>query len=157
MATQSPKKRVDFQSSKTNILGMHKFLKLAYDLALAHDFDKSMDYFHCAVIAKGGKVLSVGYNARGFHSFVECYKVKEHTCTIHAEIAAILAKRKKVRFEGSKVYVVRIRPNGTVAMSRPCEMCQQVLHNYGVKRAYFSTDEFPFVGKMKLDNPESSE
>lgn len=157
MVTLSRKKTVDFQVDKADNREMHKFLKLAFDLAKSHEFDKSMDYFHCAVIAKGGKVLSVGYNSRGYNPLVEQYKIQEHTCTIHAEIAAILAKRKKTRFEGSKIYVVRIRSNGTVAMSRPCQMCQHVLYNYGVRRAYFSTDEFPFVGRMKVDNPAANE
>lgn len=130
MATQNRKKKVDF-----------KFLKLAFDLAKSYNFDKSMDYYHCAVIARGGKVLSIGYNSRKRNSIVEQYKVQEHTCTIHAEIAAILAKRKKIRFEGSKIYVVRIKSNGTVGMSKPCEMCELVLEAYGIKRAIYTVSE----------------
>lgn len=154
MATQNRKKKVDTTQLCVKALGaMHKFLRAAFDLAKEHTFDPHLDYNHCAVIAKGGKILSVGYNYRGTNPLTEHYRTKEHTCTVHAEIDAIVSKRKKVRFEGAKVYVVRIKSDGNVAMSKPCEMCQHVLYNYGIKRAYFSTGEFPFVGKMKIDNP----
>jgi deoxycytidylate deaminase len=132
---------------------MHKFLTAAYEFAKLHKFDDSLEYHHCAVIAKGGKILAVGYNYRGWNPLSEQYRTKEHTCTVHAEIAAVLSKRKKIRFEGAKIYVIRIKSDGNVAMSKPCEMCQHVLFNYGIKRAYFSVDNFPFVDKMKIDNP----
>jgi deoxycytidylate deaminase len=136
---------------------MHKFLRLAYDLAKVYQFDDSLEYHHCAVIVRGGKILAVGYNHRGWNQLSEQYRVCDHTCTVHAEIAAILSKRKKVRFEGAKIYVVRLKRDGTVAMSKPCEMCQHVLYNYGIKRAYYSTDEFPYVAKMRVDNPAFTE
>lgn len=154
MATQNPKRTVDTKAFGINLLpAMHKFLRAAFDLAKAHKYDKYLEHNHCAIIAKGGKILAVGYNYHGSNPLTEYYKVCEHTCTVHAEIDAIVSKRKKVRFEGAKVYVVRIKSDGSVAMSKPCEMCQHVLYNYGIKRAHFTTDEFPFVGKMKIDNP----
>jgi deoxycytidylate deaminase len=83
----------------------------------------------------------------------EHYRVKKHNCNIHAEIDAIASKRNRVRFEGAKIYIVRLKAGGAVGNAMPCEMCQHVLFNYGIKRAYYTTSEFPFVGSMKLKNP----
>lgn len=132
---------------------MHKFLKLAYELAKAHPFDPTLEYNLCAVIVRGGKVLSVGYNSRGWNGLTEHYKIKDHTCTIHAEVDAIMGQRRKIRFEGAKVYVVRIKSDGTVGNAKPCEMCQHVLFNYGFKKAYYTTEEFPFIGCIRVKNP----
>ena len=79
--------------------------------------------------------------------------MKDYACTIHAEIDAIMSGRKKIRFEGSKIYVVRVKSDGTVGNAKPCEMCEHVLFNYGIKRVYHTTDEFPYVGSFKLKNP----
>jgi deoxycytidylate deaminase len=132
---------------------MHKFLKLAYEHAKAHPYDPSLEYNLCAVIVRGGKVLSIGYNRRGWNGLSEFYKAQDHACTIHAEIDAIVSKRKKIRFEGAKVYVARVRADGTVGNAKPCEMCQHVLFNYGVKKAYFTIGEFPFIDSMRVVNP----
>lgn len=154
MAIPNQKKKVDKKGTCVDyLLTMHKFLRAAFDLAKNHTFDPFLEHNHCAIIAKGGKILSIGYNYHGSNPLTEYYKIKGHTCTVHAEIDAIVSKRKKVRFEGAKIYVVRVKSDGSVAMSKPCEMCQHILYNYGIKRAYYSTGEFPFVGKMKIDNP----
>lgn len=129
---------------------MHKFLQLAFDEARAHPFDPSMEYQLCAVIAKGGKVLSTGYNHRGWHGLSERYKSTAHLSTIHAEVDAILLGRKKIRFEGAKIFIVRIRTDGSVGLAKPCKMCQQVLLSYGIKKAYYTTEEFPFFDSMRI-------
>lgn len=132
---------------------MHKFLKLAFEEAKSHPYDRTLEYNLCAVIASGGKVMSIGFNHRGWNGLSEFYKVQGHASTVHAEIDAILLKRKKIRFEGAKIYVARVRSDGTVGNARPCEMCQHVLFNYGIKKAYFTTDTFPFIDVMRVVNP----
>lgn len=129
---------------------MHKFLKLAFEEARAHPFDRTMDYNLCAVFVRGGKILSIGYNNRDWNPITEHYKVADHCCTTHAEVDGILKKRRKIRFEDSKVFVVRIRSDGSVGDAKPCEMCQDVLYNYGVKKAIFTTSEFPFMDSIRL-------
>lgn len=132
---------------------MTKHLRYAFDLIREHEFDPSLEYNLCAVIVRGGRILSVGYNSRGWNPLSEHYRTADHACNIHAEVAAIISKRKKIRFEGSKIYVVRIKSDGTVGNAKPCEMCQHVLFNYGVKRAFYTTDDFPFVDSFKVKNP----
>lgn len=132
---------------------MLKHLRYAYDLAREHEFDSYLEYNLCAVIVRGGNVLSVGYNSQGWNPLSERYKVQRHACNIHAEINAIVSKRNKVRFDDAKIYVVRLKGDDRVGNAKPCDMCQHVLFNYGIKRAYFTVDEFPFVDSMKIVNP----
>lgn len=133
---------------------MHKFLKLACENAKSHQYDPSLEYNLCAVIVKGGKVLSTGFNSRGWNGLTEHYKVTDHCATVHAEIAAILLNRKKIRFEGAKVYVARIKSNGTVGNAMPCEMCRKVLSSYGVKRAFFTIEDSPFMDSIRVKIPD---
>lgn len=97
--------------------------------------------------------MSIGFNHRGWNALSEFYKIQGHASTVHAEIDAILLKRKKLRFEGAKIYVARVRSDGTVGNAKPCEMCQHVLFNYGIKKAYFTTNAFPFIDVMRVVNP----
>lgn len=126
---------------------MDKHFRHAVELVKTHKFDNSNEYKLCSLIVKGGKVLSIGYNSRDWNSMTEAYKVHDWCSSTHAEMAAILAKRKKVRFEGSKIYVVRLRADGSLGMAKPCQMCENVLRNYGIKRAIYSieTNEYGVV------------
>lgn len=132
---------------------MQKFLQLAYNSAQEHVYDPSLEYNLCAVIVKGGKILSMGFNSRGSNGLTEYYRITEHCATVHAEIAAVLLNRRKIRFEGAKVYITRIKSDGSVGNARPCEMCRQVLSSYGIKKAIFTTDEFPFMSSIRVKNP----
>jgi len=50
---------------------MHKHLKTAAKLAYDHEFDEGLEYFLCAIIVKGGNILSVGFNKKSTNAFVE--------------------------------------------------------------------------------------
>lgn len=132
-----------------------KYMEHAMALARAFKFDPSLEYMLCAIIVKGGRVLSLGYNSRSWNSLLERYRVEKHVCTTHAEMDAILSQRKKTRFKGSKMYVVRIKRNGTVGNGKPCPMCQQVIYNYGIRRVIYSVDDFPFADSYLVVNPTS--
>lgn len=97
------------------------------------------------MIVRGGKILSIGYNNRKFSPLQNRYKsVLTHCESTHAEVDAILNARQKMRLEGAKIYVVRIRRDGQLALAKPCAMCQAILNSYGIKRAIFSMSENEF-------------
>jgi deoxycytidylate deaminase len=132
---------------------MNKFLRIAVDNAKSHDYGPYLEFKLCAVLVSGGKVLSVGFNSQQFHKLTEIYRKNAYCSAMHAEIDAVVKARKKIRLEGSKIYVARIlHGNNKMAMAKPCEMCQHVLFNYGVKKAIFTIDEFT-SGHMKIHNP----
>lgn len=116
---------------------------------MSHEFNPTLEYNLCSIIVRGGKVLSVGFNKRLCNSFTHHYKVTEHCATTHAEMDAILRQRKKIRFDGAKIYTVRIRADGSVANSRPCPMCTEVLTAYGIKKAFYTISNVEH-GVLKL-------
>lgn len=36
------------------------------------------------------------------------------------------------------LYVVRFLADGTVTMAKPCELCQNMINSYGVKKVYYT-------------------
>lgn len=132
---------------------MNKYLKIAKNCAITHDYAPSLEYNLCAVIVRGGAILSIGYNKRMVNGLTEFYKIEDHVISTHAEVDAVLKARRKIDLTGSKIYVLRIRKgDGEIANAKPCEMCQHILFNYGIKKAIYTVD--PYTSKkMKILNP----
>jgi len=136
---------------------MHKHLKAAARLAHDHEFDAGLEYYLCAIIVKGGNVLSVGYNKKATNSFVEYFAdlargKRDYCMSTHAEQDAILQARSKIDLSGTKMYVVRIKPSGGLGLAKPCIICEQAIYNYGISRVYYSigTEEY---GVLKVTDP----
>lgn len=139
-----------------------RILDVAIDYARDHKYDNGLAACVCAVVFIGGRVISVGYNAKGRDSGLQRrYRTNPHCCSIHAEVAAILNVRRKVDLTGAKIVVVRryrddSPQNPKLSMARPCPMCQAVLYSYGIKRAIYtiSNDEH---GVLNLVDPRRDE
>lgn len=133
---------------------MNRYLRMAIDQASSHIYEDDIDHKHCAVLVKGGSVISIGFNKMNTNSFVEYYTDKvrgpnrNYCLSTHAEQDAILQVRNKIDLTGCKIYVARIRPptspNGKVGMSEPCNICQKVLVAYAISKAYFTIDDFTY-------------
>lgn len=138
---------------------MNKHLQYAVKQASYHDYEPCMDHRVCAIIVRGGSILSVGFNQRKTNAFVEYYTDKvrgagrAYCLSTHAEQDAILAIRKKIDLNGCTIYVARLRSPeskyGKVGLSRPCNICQQVLLSYGIKKAYYTITDSEY-GVMKI-------
>lgn len=87
-----------------------------------------------AVIAKGKRVLGVGFN--------DPYKTHPKSNTpyqfIHAELAAILNARTDLN--GACIYVYRSGHNERPMLSKPCEHCMELIHRAGIKTVFYSTN-----------------
>lgn len=71
-----------------------------------------------AIIVKGGRILSVGYNR------IEAHPAAYFGCSFHAEHDAI--RKAQGNIEGAKMYVYRFgRSDGQLRTSKPCPLCQQ--------------------------------
>jgi tRNA(Arg) A34 adenosine deaminase TadA len=141
-------------------MDMNKFFRIALQKANEHDYG-DLEYHLCAVIVRGGSVVSVGYNKRNTNAFVEHYtdmaKGQRDWCmSTHAEMDCVLQARAKIDLAGAKIYVVRkhvnVKKYGTFALAKPCEICQHVLYNYGIRRAIYTIDDNNH-GTMKIVNP----
>jgi len=96
-----------------------------------------------AVVYKRTAAISIGWNSHKTHTRSKSYGYLQH-----AEFAALLGVP-KAQLVGSEIYVLRLLKNGRWAHSRPCEDCQELLKNAGVKRAWF-IDTNGKVRSMKL-------
>lgn len=135
-----------------------KYLKLAEKLSLEYEYDDELEYYLCAIIIKGGNVLSIGHNKKATNGFVEHYAdvargIRDYCMSTHAELDAIHNGRSKSDLRGAKIYVVRILPSGGVGMARPCPICQCALHNYGIRKAYYTISDIEY-GVMRIVNPK---
>lgn len=85
-----------------------------------------------AVIAKGRKVLGVGFN--------DPFKTHPKSNTpyqfIHAELAALINARCDVT--GAVIYVFRAGQNERPLLAKPCEHCMELIKRAGIKAVFFS-------------------
>jgi deoxycytidylate deaminase len=131
------------------------------EYASEHEYDAGLEYGLCAVIVRGGSVLSVGYNKRTTNSFVDHFieqsrGIRDFCETTHSEMDAVLKARAKSDLRGSKIFVVRRKKDGSFGTARPCEICQKVLFSYGISRAIYSIDDRTY-GVMKISGNQNGE
>lgn len=90
-----------------------------------------------AVIAKGNKIIGVGFNnPNKTHPAANC-----HSGKIHAEHAAIANVSNIEKISGSTIYVYRNnRLDNRSRMSRPCFACHALLRKHGVRLMVYTTD-----------------
>lgn len=97
---------------------------------------------HGAIIMKGGSVISVGVNRARNHPSVVSHPKQE--AAVHAEVAAIKSAR-GADLRGAVIYVARVLRDGSPAMSKPCEYCQEAIAAAGIKKVFYTID-----GEMDL-------
>ena len=86
----------------------------------------------CA-ISVHGKAVSVGFNF--------CKTHPQHTTaerpSIHAEVSAVI--HAQCNISGGTAWVYRETRNGKLAMAKPCERCQMILQEAGIKKVFYTT------------------
>ena len=115
------------------------FFKLAKNVSKLSDYKIKIG----AVLVKGGSVISVGFNKFRYD--------KEFSSppkdTLHAEMACIKYSNRDI--DGSVIYVYRENSKG-IALSKPCHNCMDKLKKFGVKKVYYTINEFPYFEEIKL-------
>ena len=107
------------------------------------------NYRHSAVLVRGGSILSTAFNKSNHINWANKFRSKDcGHATHHAEVGTILGMARE-KTTGATLYVARIGKSGELKMSKPCEMCQQVLAHVGVKKVYYSIDNNN-IGYIKL-------
>ena len=89
-----------------------------------------------AVIAKGGRILSTGFNEIRYDKYLD-------KSTRHAEEAAIIRVLRNGNCHslvGSDLFVTRFTPAGSIRLSKPCSRCLHLIRSVGIRRVYYSTD-----------------
>lgn len=91
---------------------------------------------HGAVIVRGGRVVSRGWNL--FKNHPENVS-SEHVldgCSVHAERMAIARCQKTV---GATIYIARNK-SGRARFSKPCTGCERAIINAGISRVVYTDD-----------------
>ena len=122
----------------------HPCFKLARNISF-----KSTDRFKIgAVVAKGKRIISVGYNQM-HKTHPRMYKQNPKK-KLHAELHAIIGIY-KTDLTNATVYVYRERLDGLIGLSKPCIYCQVILEEAGIKKVFFTDpNELNYIGQMRL-------
>ena len=86
-----------------------------------------------AVIVKGNKIISVGFNKNKTHT-----KSNHAWKRLHAEICAII--KAKQDLTGCSIYVYRETKNGALGLSKPCPSCFAAIKESGIKTMFYTTE-----------------
>lgn len=111
--------------------------------------NRSGEYFLIsAVLDKRNRIISIGENSlTKTHPMMAHYVNKtksNHKIYLHAEISALVRAYNK----GYAMIVIRVNRQGTLAMSKPCPICEMAIKEAEIKKVYYSTRE----GEMEVLN-----
>jgi deoxycytidylate deaminase len=118
-----------------------RYFKLARSVSL-HSEHK---YRLGAVLVIGGAVVSVGFNKCKYNAE---YSYPDRN-SIHAEAQCIKTSG-KYDLRGSIMFIYREDKFGNVSNAHPCEYCMELLRSEGIKKIWFTTDEFPNFGVERV-------
>ena len=90
---------------------------------------------HVAACVKGGNILSIGVNK---NTMPGREWIDNIPCSEHAEIAAL---RQIKDTKGVKLYVIRVRSDGSSGLSHPCPSCSAYIEEMGIKKVVYSTED----------------
>jgi hypothetical protein len=88
---------------------MNKHLQYAINKAKAHEYEPSMEHHVCAVVVRGGSILSVGFNQRKTNAFVELYK--DYSSDIQNQVRHYhlmnggISRFEKIRYFQEKLFI----------------------------------------------------
>lgn len=123
----------------------NKYFRIAYKKVLKHLKSEKLVSYHCALVVKGGAILSVGLNSNRRNILVDDHGYP-HFCGTHGELDACIKASRFTSIEGCKVYVLRVLKDGkSIEMSKPCEHCARALRAYGIRRVIYTTYNGGFV------------
>ncbi|QDK03029.1 deoxycytidylate deaminase [Streptomyces phage Braelyn] len=95
----------------------------------------NMKQRHGAVVVKGGRVLSRGWNVLKNDPNNVSHEHITRFCSVHAERMALARCKNAV---GATVYVARNK-SGRACHSKPCDACHAALEAAGVARVVYTT------------------
>ena len=124
-------------------MNVYKFMMIAREQSLNSTYPQKVG----ACIIKGNRIISKGFNQMRYCSTGIRYTPWENS--IHAERDAC-RKVEKTKLKGSTIFVYRELANGKTALAKPCTGCMELLIDVGIKKVYYSTEDYPYYNIIKL-------
>lgn len=110
---------------------------------LAKEVSKYSDHrvkVGCVIVKK--KPIGIACNRNKTHpKYANPYK--DIRGAIHAEIRAVINSGVD-DLDNCSAYVYRETKDGIPAMARPCEFCYKFLKDLGIRKIYYTINEYPF-------------
>lgn len=109
----------------------YRFLSLAEQIS--RQSSRNRHRVGCVIVQKN-QVIAQGHNCVKTHPFQARWN--QHSASLHAEIAALIAAMKTTSWDPSRctVYVSRYTRRGSLGCSYPCRACWAALDHVGVRR-----------------------
>jgi len=112
-------------------------------LAETSDFEDDTKKFFVAAVTLDvkGQILSIRSNSYKTHPKMVKLSQSAQWGTkkifLHAEVAALVSSQNKVH----TIIIARMRRDGSLAIARPCPICQLAIKEAKVKKIYFTNEQ----------------
>jgi deoxycytidylate deaminase len=121
-----------------------EFMNLAEKQAKTDNTSKS--YRFGTILANKRKLISMGVN-RPYHTHTK--SIGYRFDSIHAEVDCLLGVDSE-KVKGATMYIFRLSRGGKPGISKPCQRCEQILRDSGVKDVYY-LDRNAEIRRMRLN------
>ena len=119
-----------------------KFATAAYAIAMTGNGVGTRGKFRLgAVLVHKNIIVSVGTNSYKTHPFMA---PRTEWPFLHAEQHAIV-RAGVDNCEGLDLYIARVLKNNDLALSKPCDVCTELIKDVGIKNVYYSTNAKVFI------------
>jgi deoxycytidylate deaminase len=109
----------------------------AYTAAICSGGVGQGKFRHGAVIIKDNTIISAGFNQYKSHPTLITQTKFPY---LHAESHSMF-KYGLDRLEGSTLYVIRIRSQEHIGLSKPCFVCEYFIKEANIKKVFYTTNE----------------
>ena len=93
---------------------------------------------HFSFITKRNKIVSIGWN-KSFKTHPLANKFGHRFNCIHSELDVINSFNYSIKeLQNYSIYNVRVMKDGKIGYSKPCDICQDLLVFFGLKKIYYS-------------------
>jgi len=100
-----------------------------------------------AVIYKRNKIISSGHNYPSKSLRNLNPKFRKWKTSVHAEVDAIF--NAKTALKHTNMFVLRINKSKDFRLAKPCKYCELYLNHIGIRKVYYSINEYPFIDILK--------
>ena len=119
-----------------------KFTTAAHAIAMAGSGVGMKSKFRLgAILVHKNSIVSIGTNSYKTHPLMAA---RTEWPFLHAEQHAII-RAGVDNCEGLDLYIARVLKNNDLAMSKPCDVCIELIKDVGIKNVYYSTNAKKFV------------
>lgn len=114
-----------------------RILDTAYQVAKAGPGVGKNNQFKlgACLVDRRGRIVTSKHNEYKTHPILA--RFTEYPC-LHAESNCIISHGLD-NCHGLELYVCRVRHDGSLAMSKPCETCEALMREVGISRVYYTT------------------